>query len=119
MLLISGMVSSMSFVFGFVSKVLHWPGANATLYGGLLAFCCLFAPLWLAHRLARNGGGMSQEWQWAVGVLAGVGFAVGSTFKMMHWPLANVLIASGGLLFALVFLPMLFLKLYRTQAPAA
>ncbi len=49
--------------------------------------------------------------------LTGSGMTLlGAFFKMMHWPLAGILLSLGFLLVGLVFLPLYFILSYREQA---
>jgi hypothetical protein len=49
------------------------------------------------------------------GSIAAGGLLFGSTFKVMHWPMANVLTVLGGFTLTTLFLPSYFIYLYRKQ----
>jgi hypothetical protein len=114
----TGLTSSMAMSLGFVFKVLHLPAANVLLYGGLLIFCFLFAPVWLVHALRTRQQMMSAKVFWTTGVLSGIIFTTGSMFKLWHFPGANLLMLIGCVLFAFGFLPALFFNIYRTRPQA-
>jgi hypothetical protein len=44
-------------------------------------------------------------------------FIIGSFFKMMHWPGANIMIVSGTAIFSFLFLPLIFLLKTRDAGP--
>lgn len=112
---IIGLIASMSFIWGVTSKVMHWPAANVFMHGGSLLFALLFAPLWVIDRFKSNSLVLSEKARLIAGILAGISFTVGATFKLMHWPNANMLMTAGSLLFAFVFLPIFFFQMYKKQ----
>lgn len=80
-----------SLVMGVLFKTLHWPGANIVLLAGtVLSLVTLLVLLikkpgpW-SIRIARP--------VWPMGALVLV--LIGSMFKAMHWPGANVLLLIG------------------------
>ncbi len=111
-----GLLTSMSFIVGLVFKTLHLPGANMMMYGGLLFFCCLYAPLWLFNRVKTESMTSFEKLRWNIGVLSGVVFATGNLFKVSHFPGANIMIMVGGLLFALLYLPATFYGIYQKES---
>jgi hypothetical protein len=108
-----GLSSSIAFSMGFVMKVLHWPGANIALYGGVALFCYLFAPLWVFRLMSTQQLGAGSKLGWIVGVISGATFATGSIFKVLHYPGAGILTVVGMVLFSFVFLPFIFYRIYK------
>lgn len=49
------------------------------------------------------------------GIISAVFTLLGATFKTMHWPGAGVLIVVGGLLFSLVFLPLMIVLKFKDE----
>ena len=48
-----------------------------------------------------------------VGFIAAFIYVVGTTFKVMHWPMANILLMTGSIIFGLGFLPGYFISKYN------
>ncbi len=103
---ISGIASAHFMLFGSLFKVMHWPGASIFLVLGTFLFCLYFLPaaLWTVYK--------NQEIKKS-GMLYLVTFfvfstcAMGTLFKVMHWPGASI--------FLLVCIPLpfvLFLPVY-------
>lgn len=79
------------YILGILFKTLHWPGASTILLtSGVLTI------VMLALLLFRKPGPMVVQLQYP-GVLIGSVMALitGVTFKVMHWPGANMLILLG------------------------
>ncbi len=106
---ISGLSCSLLLIAGTVFKMLHWPGANMLVLAGVLFLLVLFLPNYFLERIRLEQtrmGLMAQLAAW----IGGTALLLGTTFKMMHWPFAYILIYSGtGILF-FIHLPMLLYK---------
>ncbi len=79
------------FILGLLFKTLHWPGASyILLISGVLTFFTL------ALLLFRKPGPMIIQLQFT-GMLIGslMAVIVGGSFKIMHWPGANMLLLLG------------------------
>lgn len=48
-----------------------------------------------------------------VGFITALIYVIGTIFKIMHWPTANILIMTGASLFGLAFLPMYYISKYN------
>jgi hypothetical protein len=107
-----GLFSTVLFCMGFLAKVMHWSGANFSMFGGLAVFCYIFAPLWVRSHLKGAAMSLGGKLSWTTGALSGIAFATGSIFKTLHYPGAGVLMVTGMTAFSLVFLPFLFYSLY-------
>ena len=79
------------YILGLLIKTLHWPGASIILLtSGVLTI------VMLALLLVRKPGPMVVQLQYP-GMLIGSVMAVitGGSFKIMHWPGANLLLLLG------------------------
>jgi cation transport ATPase len=55
----------------------------------------------------------------SAGFIGAVLISIGSLFKIMHWPMANVMMISGMIAFLLLFVPLFALDRYKVQASKA
>lgn len=55
----------------------------------------------------------------SAGFIGAVLISMGSLFKIMHWPSANILMISGMITFLLLFVPLFALDRYKVQASKA
>lgn len=98
---------------GITFKMLYWPGANVLL---MIGFFCLFAAATIIFINAiKHVREHSKAYRFRIitGVIAAFMIAVGGAFKIVGIPSANILCVSGFILLNFIFLPMLFLQLYR------
>jgi len=56
---------------------------------------------------------------YSAGFIGAVLISIGSLFKIMHWPYANILVISGMIAFLLLFVPLFALDRYKVQASKA
>jgi len=55
----------------------------------------------------------------SAGFIGALLISIGSLFKIMHWPMANVMVISGMIAFLLLFVPLFALDRYKVQASKA
>ncbi len=48
-----GLLLAMAIAIGFISKVMHWPGANILMYAGTIIFTILYVPIYFFTRIRR------------------------------------------------------------------
>ncbi len=86
-------------------KIYHMPGAGImyVLGGFLLSF--IFLPLMLTIKIKEKIS-KPRIWLNVAGTISGFLLVNGIFFKVMHWPWANNLMTTGGVLALLVFLPL-------------
>lgn len=109
-----GLAATALLLAGMFFKVMHWPGAGILLLTGNFTLVMVYLPILLYHKLRE-----SDRKEYPVIVLGFVGlglFAAGSTFKIMHWPMANIILTTGFALLTLGFLPLYFVRRYRSSA---
>lgn len=109
----TGFLAAMLLCSGLLFRFLHWPGADILLLCGHLLL--LLTMLNLLVQLVRFPKAFDSLtfYRTLFGGLAGTFIAVGSTFKIFHWPSANIQFILGMGLFTLLFLPLYFWQGYR------
>lgn len=84
---------------GFLSRIVHLPGAAIEMVIGVLWYCFAFAPLELKDKYLKWLPFSRSKWETVL--LSMVDFiglnmvVLGVLFKIMLWPFANILIVSG------------------------
>ncbi|MFN6038929.1 MAG: hypothetical protein ACK452_10720, partial [Bacteroidota bacterium] len=107
-MMISGLVSSLGFIFGGILKFFHLPGAAIFLILGFASFALFFLPLaiWLKTTEKPSAiGTMKLYLALAVGIAA----VLGTLFKIMHWPGATFLMNGSFIAFVFIFIPFYFI----------
>ncbi len=114
LLFITGFLGALSLTLGAMFKILHYPGANSLFIAGLMLLLLVFVPMFSYSRyklsIARP---RIEKLQLIFGATAAVIVGLSGIFKVLHLMGANLLMMLGTLVFALGFLPMLFISLYR------
>jgi hypothetical protein len=104
-MMISGGFVAISFVLGSLFKIFHLPGAGILYVLAMTVFSFIFLPLLFLLK-SKDLKVKREKITLGIGTFVGILFCLGSLFKVMHWPGANMLwYTSLGLLF-LVFLPL-------------
>jgi len=108
-MMISGVLSVATLLFGSLFKVMHWPGASVLLCLGVFILGALFLPL-MAILKTRGSDTTSEKITTISGTLMGILFCMAVMFAVQHWPGARSgvywLVAVGFSLF--VFIPVYF-----------
>lgn len=103
-LFLSAFLAGGFFILGTLFKVQHWPAA-----GLMLTLAAFFAIFFLVPSLLMNRFRYEENKQkrpvYVIGALGLIFLSAGLFFKMMHWPLATILMASGLPLFFFIALP--------------
>lgn len=86
---ISSIVCINLIVIGGLAKVMHWPGAGIMLTFGMLILAFLVLPFACINSYK---GLQKTKSLYIVGFICAFLFIIGSLFKIMHWPGANLLI---------------------------
>jgi hypothetical protein len=110
-----GFSASFLLSMGLLFRMMHWPAGTGMLLMGHAALLGLSFTL-LAGLLKEPGSRPAmQQTRNAAGAFAALFIAVGGMFKIFHFPTANIQLVAGILLLNLVFLPLLFIQLYRRE----
>ncbi len=113
-LLISAIIGSFGFFSGLLFKLMHWPGANILLLIGLSVLAFLFLPILLIYRL-KKAENSNLKTLYVFGVLSGIIYLVGLLSKLMQWPGASLMLATGAVFLILVFIPAYTIHKYRNE----
>ena len=116
LLYFSGFLTSLFTLTGFVFRTMKWPGASQFWFLGncFLLFSMIFILVIFKRNYAFiNGNARVRSLSGAIGGLIA---ATGSIFKFLHYPGANVLFIIGSAILIFVFLPILFIQLYKNDA---
>jgi sugar phosphate permease len=98
------------FILGLLFKFLHWPGANIILLSSAIVTIVMLTVL-----LARKPGPWTLHVQRPAMLFGSISVALmGTLFKMMHWPGANIMLLIGLMTCAAWFLT----SSYRTAGMA-
>ena len=106
-MLYSGLFATISLVVGLVLKFTHAAGAAALILSGIVVFSFLFLPLVVILK-TRDQGPKRDMLLTVVGAVCGMLFAMGTLFKIMYWPYANMLGTVAFFMLALVYIPIMF-----------
>lgn len=98
---------------GIFFKIMHWPGAGVMLVSGNALLVLFYLPPILIHKLRESP---REEHLMLILGFVGLGlFAMGTTFRVMHWPMGNPLFWTGFATLALGFTPAYFYNRYKNS----
>jgi hypothetical protein len=111
----SGFFASFFTLSAFAFRTMHWPGGSAFMFVGNVFL--LLSMLFIAIIAFRNFSFLSgnARFRSLSGAVGGIFVAIGSMFKILHYPGANVLFLVGTLVLISIFLPVLFFQLYKND----
>lgn len=101
-----GLATTALLLAGILFKVMHWPGAAIMLVLGNFSLVLGYIPVLLIQKLRESSG--KEKYLNVAGFIGLAVFATGVTFKIMHWPTANILFWSGFGVISLGYLPLYF-----------
>lgn len=104
-MILSGVSATLVLSAGIVLKFMHMPGAAAGIVTGTLLFSLIFLPLMLVLRL-REKKAMTERVMVSLSAITGILISMGILFKLMHWPMANILGLSSVGILVFLFLPV-------------
>lgn len=114
-MLISGTVSTLFLSLGIAFKFLHFPGAAVLILLGVLLLSFLFLPLLFVLKVKESKESKDKVIL-GVGFLASISLTLGTLFKVMHWPFANMLGLGALLIMLCIFLPIYFISGIKNPA---
>lgn len=109
---ISGIISSVLTLLGATFKAMHWPGAGVMIVLGVAIFSLLFLPLMIMLKF-KDEEKPVDKWVLSLGLLLGIGASIGTLFKIMHWPGANILMLGSISAFVFAYVPLYFITRFR------
>lgn len=108
-----GFAAAMLILSGFTFKALHWPMASQILFIGFV--CLATSMLALLTSAIRFSHQYSHRLSTISGGIGGFIISVGSLFKLMYWPGANMISLLGMVVITLIFVPLFFWRLYQSE----
>jgi len=111
---VSILLGGMATMLGFLFKIMHWPGSSAFLLTGLSLVVWVFLPLLLLIKI-KEPILKKEKIIYAIGIIALMIFELAFTFKLFHWPGANILMVVGSALLAIFFLPLFTSVRYKNN----
>jgi hypothetical protein len=106
-MLCSGVFSVVVLSFGILFKFMHWPGASVLIVVGVVFFSLLFLPLLFTLKVKEKQQAQD-KFILVFGTLSGILFSLSTLFKLMHWPMANIMGLTAIGIMLLLFLPVYF-----------
>ena len=111
---ISGVTGTIMLGFAAIFKISHWPLAGILLCTGAFILSFLFLPSALVV-LWKETKNQKKLILFISAFITGVAFIIGMLFKIQHWPGAATVISLSVLTGTFLFLPSLFIQLFRDQ----
>ena len=109
---ISGITSALLTLLGATLKTFHLPGAGITIVLGGLIFSLLFLPLMIVLKF-KDEESKTDKWVLSLGFLIAMVATTGIVFKLMYWPMANILMQGGITVFVFAYVPLYFFTRVR------
>jgi len=102
---IIGIIAAVLLLVGSIFKIKHLPGAGVMYVSGGFLLSFIFLPLLLTLKIKEK---LSKPKLWLniAGTVSGFILINAVFFKVMHWPYANILMWTGGMLGLFVFVPL-------------
>ena len=97
---------------GSLFKIMHWPGAAVMIILGSFSFAFLFIPLIILKKFKEESFSKDQI-IYSIGIILGTVLGLGFIFKIMHWPMATILMLSSIILFNFLYVPAYFISRYN------
>jgi hypothetical protein len=110
-----GFFAASGIITGFFFRVMKWPGSSAIMF---LAYVCLFIAMMLSLLNISKNKHLIPKGQLIrsiIGVSSGVFVSVGSMFKFLHYPGANMITLIGMFLLVAFVIPNYFWQLYKSD----
>lgn len=114
MLFLGGFLASFGQTAYVLFRTLHWPGSNLMLIMACVSLFFMVIPALLVEMKQSYANFSTQnKVRFLAGLIGITLFGLGSTFKIMHWPVANIQIMLGTVTLALIFFPLYFWQQYQ------
>ena len=118
-LFFSGFVAAFCIMTGILFRQLQWPGGDEILLAGNSALIVSMVTLIMTTMRSSKAFPKDVLFRILAGGFGGLFFGIGSFFKIMHWPGANIQVLLGIFVLAFFFLPLFFWQLYKRELKAA
>lgn len=116
LMLVLGISTAVTIIVGTIFKMLHWPGSGILLTLGIISLSLVFVPLFMMVKIrdTREKKKVVNRPLLTAGLISGILFSLGSLFKIMHWPGANITLGTS-LIAGGVFLVLFLIDLARNK----
>ncbi|GEM_PF-5229530 len=109
-----GYISTTCLAVGYTLNLLNYSIGSKLFIYGLLALFLIFVPIYTLRKIRTiEKHNLIVRLKNGSGGLAGLIFGISALFKWMRWPGAEVLLLVSMLITAALFLPMLFMEMYK------
>ncbi|MBA4321206.1 MAG: hypothetical protein C0408_00165 [Odoribacter sp.] len=103
-LFVAAFLTGSTFIMGILFKTQHWPAAGILISLSILFAILFFLPSLLFSKLVDTEN-VSKRPVYILGFIGMAFYLAGFWFKMLHWPLATILMSIGSFLIMVVVLP--------------
>jgi hypothetical protein len=114
-MIVSGILASVMLSAGIFLKFIHATGAGALILFGIVLFSFVFLPLMFLLRMNEKEN-TKDKVLLGIGLLVTALVSVGTLFKIMHWPGANMMGLSAVVILLLIYLPLNLVTGIRNSA---
>lgn len=111
---ISGLLSALLLLIGNIFKTFHLPGAALIITLSIILFVICFIPLHTVKTF-NSDNTLARKMRITFGNLLAAIAVIGVLFKIMHWPMANILMTSSISLFVIGYIPLNIIKAIRSE----
>ncbi|MBK6266916.1 hypothetical protein JKA74_17870 [Marivirga sp. S37H4] len=108
-------ITTFSLSFSLLARHWHWQaGDTVMMLMGFLSLLILIIPtVGIMSYRNRKILNKADFFRILTGFMAGIGISTGMIFKVLHYPMANMLFSYGMLILIFVFLPLFFIQMYK------
>ena len=106
------LITTFLIVSGSLFKIMHWPGSAVMIILGSFSYAFLFIPLIILKKFKEESFSKDQI-IYSLGIILGTVLGLGFIFKIMHWPMATILMLSSIILFNFLYVPAYFISRYN------
>ncbi len=109
-----GLITAIAMSFGWMFKILHWPGADELVTYGTIGFAFLYLPMLMVNHFKMTlNAALTEKIRLLLGFISGIIFCLAVVFKTLHLQGADMLLIGATLLFSFGFLPFMFFSMYK------
>jgi len=111
---ISGLLTAFLLLIGNIFKTFHWPGAALIITLSIILFAFGFIPLHTVKTF-NSENTLASKMRITFGNILAATAVIGVLFKIMYWPMANILMTSSISLFVIGYIPLNVIKALRSE----